>query len=111
MPKEKVLSEFVERMITDKGGEMTVEQRTQLAGSLSEKLQEQIEDVGIYLFDEPVGGRGMERLREQGFTAHCIGLSPAAERIRVEGKTVVEWVWEAFHGKTGRIGLGFLEKE
>lgn len=78
---------------------------------MCEKLQEQIEDVGIYLFDEPVGGRGMERLREQGLTAHCIGLSPAAERIRVEGKTVVEWVWEAFHGKTGRIGLGFLEKE
>lgn len=52
MPKEKVLSEFVERMITDKGGEMTVEQRTQLAGSLREKLQEQIEQAMLRMLSD-----------------------------------------------------------
>ena len=73
-------------------------------------LKEKIPDVGIYIFDTPVSGKGMETLAEQGLTMHCIGLARAAEQQRTEGKTVVEWVWSAVNGKTECIGLKLLKK-
>ena len=73
-------------------------------------LKEKIPDVGIYIFDTPVSGKGMETWVEQGLTMHCIGLARAAEQQRTEGKTVVEWVWSAVNGKTECIGLKLLKK-
>lgn len=74
------------------------------------QMQEMIPNVGIYIFDTLVDGRGMEQMKEQGLTVHCIGLAAAAEQLRVEGRTVVEWVWDAVNGKTECIGLKLLEQ-
>lgn len=53
MPKEKVLSEFVEKMVAEKGvAGMTPEQQAQLSKSLSEKLEEQIEQAMIKMLSD-----------------------------------------------------------
>lgn len=74
------------------------------------QMMETIPNAGLYLFDMPVAGKASEKKRADGLTQHCIGLSGLAETVRIEGKTVQEWVWNAVNGKVERIGLPLLEQ-
>lgn len=69
-----------------------------------------IPDAGIFIFNTPVSGKGQEQRQEQGLTQHCIGLAGGAKSIRVDGKNVMEWIWNAVNGGVECVGLHLLDE-
>lgn len=41
---------------------------------------------------------------------HCIGISSLAEKLHVDGVTVLQWLTDAAKGKTYCVGLGLLDQ-
>lgn len=64
-------------------------------------LQEHIPDIGFYIFDTT-----MPEL--DNLTLHTLILDPNSYSLRVEGKTVFEWMIAGANGKTEKIGMGLL---
>ena len=77
---------------------------------MCEQMLDTIPNVGIYIFDTLVSEKSSKELREAELTEHCIGLSKNAEILRVDGKTVVEWVWNGVNGNSELIGMSLLDK-
>lgn len=78
--------------------------------TMCEQMLDTIPNVGIYFFDTLVSEKSSKELREAELTEHCIGLSKNAEILRVDGKTVVEWVWNGVNGNSELIGMSLLDK-
>lgn len=68
-------------------------------------LMEAIPDASIFIFDTPVGDPEGQK---NGLTRHCIVIDDVAYTIRVEEKTVMEWLWNSMNGNPSCIGLDLL---
>lgn len=66
--------------------------------------------AGIYIFDTLTPDPNQKRENAEGLTQHCIGVSSAAGKIRVDGVTVMQWAADAAQGKVYCVGMGLLDK-
>lgn len=72
------------------------------------QLRDTIPGVGIFIYDTPVS----PRLKEQaaaGLTQHCIINAGQAEKVTIEGRTPLDWLWDAVSGRPSTVGLSLLE--
>lgn len=74
-------------------------------GVFSKQLQEQIPDVGIYVFDKID-----KSLKDMGLTVHCIIGENFFYEDKIEDTTCVKWIQDALQGKVHSYGLELLSK-
>ncbi|QKJ18911.1 pectin acetylesterase-family hydrolase [Microbacterium hominis] len=72
------------------------------------QLQAAIPDTGIFIYDTPVPAN-LKDARAADLTQHCIISSRQADKVRVEGKTPLGWLWDAVNGHPATIGLSLLD--
>lgn len=71
-------------------------------------LRADVPDAGIYIYDSPAPAN-LKDATAAGLTRHCIINSRQADKLRVEGKTPLGWLWEAVNGLPTTIGLSLLD--
>lgn len=64
-------------------------------------LEEQIPEIGFYIFDKTLP-------ELDNLTLHTLILDPQSYSLRMEGKTVFEWMMDGANGKPEKIGMGLL---
>lgn len=62
-----------------------------LLTNMVKELQEQISNVGIYLFDEP----NSKKKKDKGITIHTILIHDISFKKYYEGKSVLDWLFDA----------------
>lgn len=77
--------------------------------AMTERLRESVPRVGLYIYDTPVAGSTKAK-RDAGLTVHCIINSGLADKVRVDGITPLQWLWDAVSGRPRQIGLALLEE-
>lgn len=85
-----------------------LEQAQKDLGKMCDQLLATIPDAAVYLFDEPADASSVTEFGSCYPTRHTIIHSPLAYTVQVEGKTIMEWVWDELNGRHQNIGLELL---
>ena len=70
---------------------------------MAARLMSDIPGVGLYMFDAPDPGQ-----KGLGLTKHCVIGDKGFYRIRVDGKTARDWIWDAVNCDVRSYGLSLL---
>jgi hypothetical protein len=72
------------------------------------ELQTSIPGVGLFIYDTPAA-EPRKQQTDARLTRHCIINSAQAEKVRIEGVTPLEWLWNGAQGHSTTVGLRLLD--